>query len=101
MIQSILGRGTSGKTFTSADIKRVYFGNWLRDYCESGSARRGSGCDNRNSPGHGHCRTPEDDQGNHNHGSICTFFSLLRIRHRVCAPSLLSRVPEAEIGNMN
>jgi Heterokaryon incompatibility protein Het-C len=26
--------GSNGKTFTTADIKHVYFGNWLRDYCE-------------------------------------------------------------------
>lgn len=36
ILQSIImgNGGSSGKTFTTADIKHVYFGNWLRDYCE-------------------------------------------------------------------
>jgi len=33
---SFLGAGNSagGKTFTTADVKHIYFGNWLRDYCK-------------------------------------------------------------------
>ncbi|KIM22867.1 hypothetical protein M408DRAFT_332726 [Serendipita vermifera MAFF 305830] len=33
---SFLGGGGSGSnTFTTADIKRIYFGNWLRDYSQA------------------------------------------------------------------
>lgn len=31
---SFLGGGSSSNTFTTGDIKHIYFGNWLRDYCE-------------------------------------------------------------------
>ncbi|KAJ3526869.1 hypothetical protein NM688_g8205 [Phlebia brevispora] len=33
--QSVLGAATGGSKFSSQDVKRVYFGNWLRDYSQA------------------------------------------------------------------
>ncbi|PIL31522.1 hypothetical protein GSI_06224 [Ganoderma sinense ZZ0214-1] len=33
--QSVLSAATSGSKFSKEDVKRVYFGNWLRDYSQA------------------------------------------------------------------
>jgi heterokaryon incompatibility protein Het-C len=33
-----MARVAGGKKFDKMTVKRVYFGNWLRDYCERPSA---------------------------------------------------------------
>ncbi|KIP11709.1 hypothetical protein PHLGIDRAFT_27734 [Phlebiopsis gigantea 11061_1 CR5-6] len=35
MAQSILGAATGGSKFSGSDVKKVYFGNWLRDYSQA------------------------------------------------------------------
>lgn len=30
-----MSRAAGGKTFGKLDVKRVYFGNWLRDYSQA------------------------------------------------------------------
>jgi hypothetical protein len=32
LLNIVLARVAGGKKFTKMDVKRVYFGNWLRDY---------------------------------------------------------------------
>jgi hypothetical protein len=35
-----MSRAAGGRKFDKINVARVYFGNWLRDYCESGSGSR-------------------------------------------------------------
>ncbi|EIN14403.1 Het-C-domain-containing protein [Punctularia strigosozonata HHB-11173 SS5] len=35
LAQSVLNAASGGATFTSGDVKKVYFGNWLRDYSQA------------------------------------------------------------------
>lgn len=34
-----MSRAAGGKKFDKMNVARVYFGNWLRDYCKSAAAR--------------------------------------------------------------
>lgn len=35
LLQLFITRAGSGKKFSKLDVKRVYFGNWLRDYSQA------------------------------------------------------------------
>lgn len=35
LLALLMGRAGNGKKFTKMDVKRVYFGNWLRDYSQA------------------------------------------------------------------
>jgi hypothetical protein len=34
LLNLVISRAAGGKKFSTMDVKRVYFGNWLRDYCK-------------------------------------------------------------------
>lgn len=49
-------QASGGNKFSKSDIKKIYFGNWLRDYSQVNGARQDRLMTYAFPQGHGHCR---------------------------------------------